>query len=140
MRSWRFSPPKPGELELLADSRCPLRGPLRNGEYFQLSCQGMRSIAGKLKKQSLEDVCMGLRGSGLINRTSPCQSMPDAGSLLQPDRLHPQGRYKPRDSTYAWKVHMSGRDMILVYCTASVYTRITVTVTDFHRPFKRCIK
>ena len=46
-------------------------GPSRNGEYFQLNCHGMRSIAVNLRKQSLEDVSMELMGSGLIDPNIP---------------------------------------------------------------------
>ena len=50
-------------------------GPSRDGEYDQLDCKGMKSIAGEPKKHSLQEVNKELRDSGLINPNAPSQSM-----------------------------------------------------------------
>ena len=56
-------------------------GPSRDGEYYQLGCQGMRSIAGDMKEHSLHDVNKGSRESGLINPTTPLPEYAGGGAV-----------------------------------------------------------
>lgn len=46
-------------------------GPTKTGDYFQLTCQGMKPTAGKLGVFRLDEVNEKLRRSGIIDPETP---------------------------------------------------------------------